>query len=467
MFLRQASGRRSFGRHAMACALIAALTPVFPAGAFAADDIPGTPLTASPAAGSTTTADPRDVYSVTLEADQVLELTLTGTGSADYDMYLWDPDATTIENYGETPPIAASDLVGTSSESISYLVPPGGGGTYYVEVYDFDLVGGSYQLTWSKTTPDVARLAGLDRYATSLAISRSSFTQSDSVVVATGSNYPDALAASGLAGLLDCPVILIRGNALDAGDFDDLLFEMHRLGCIDAYVIGGIGVISTEVADAIDSAGYTVKRLAGDDRYGTARAVADEMVELGADPGSAFVVSGANFADALAVSPYAFSRQIPILLTRPDALPDTMREFITANSVNDVVVAGGTGAVSAGVASTLDGLNGGAVSVYRAGGADRYATAALVARHCIDTRGWGSWQYVGIATGALFPDALSGGAAVGTRGGALLLTQPGALVEATRSAIDDNSTTVKLSLVFGGTGAVSDAVKSAVAAAMQ
>jgi len=456
----------SHPRMALVVLAVAVSALVSAAPALAADDIPGDPISASPVSGSTSQTEERDVYSVPLLADQLLELTLTGSAAADYDLYVWSPDATSVVEIGQSLPVAWSNGDATSNESISYLVPPGGSGTYYVEVHSFNIAAGTYQLTWNRTTPSVARLFGANRYETSNAISRSSFVKSDSVVIATGSNYPDALAASGLAGVLDCPVVLIRGNSIASDEYFELIFEMQRLGCTNAYIVGGTGVISQQVEDDL-SVSYDVERLAGLDRYGTARAVADKMVALGADPASAFVVSGANFADALAVSPYAFSQKIPVLLTRPAALPASVSGFITDNGINDIVVAGGTGAVSSAVAGALDGLNGGAASVYRAGGPDRYATAALVARYCVDTRGWGTWDYVGVATGALFPDALSGGAAVGTRNGALLLTRPDALVSATSSAIDDHDSVIDLSLVFGGTGAVSDSVKSAIAAAMQ
>ena len=431
------------------------------------DDIPGVALPSSPVNGSFDTVyDWRDVYSTSLVADQVFELDLTGDAGADFDMYLWGSETTSVVNVGQTPFLAESAGDSTPDESISYLVPPGGDGTHYVEILDFfygATGGGDYTLTWKKSTPDVARLWGLNRYATSLAISRSSFTDADSVVFATGANYPDALAASGLAGVLDCPVILLQ--KYEYVSFE-ILQELHRLGVKDAYIVGGEGVVHEGVADALDAAGYSVVRLAGSDRYGTAKAVADKMIDLGASPDTVFLVSGSSFADALSVSPYAFNQQIPILLTRRTVMPDSMKNFITENSIDDVVIAGGTGVVSASVSSAADGLRSGAVSVHREGGTDRYATAAMVASYAIDTKGWASWDYVGVATGANYPDALSGGAAIGTRGGALLLARPTSLPTISGNAIDTNSASIDLSIIFGGSGAVSDSVMDAVEAAM-
>ena len=56
--------------------------------------------------------------------------------------------------------------------------------------------------------PDVRRLGGANRYETMARIVEEGFASSPWAVVATGSNYPDALAASALAGAKNCPVIL-------------------------------------------------------------------------------------------------------------------------------------------------------------------------------------------------------------------------------------------------------------------
>src|SRR5690606_33805143 len=62
------------------------------------------------------------------------------------------------------------------------------------------------------------RLAGVDRYATGRAIVERVFTLSDHAILADGRNFPDALSATGAAGSLGAPVILVDGlrSRLDA-----------------------------------------------------------------------------------------------------------------------------------------------------------------------------------------------------------------------------------------------------------
>ena len=84
------------------------------------------------------------------------------------------------------------------------------------------------------------RLAGADRYQTARMVVDEEFRKANSVVVASGDNYPDALAASAVAGALGSPVILTPGHhrPLDAV----AVHRVHRvaLGHEDG-LIGTVG----------------------------------------------------------------------------------------------------------------------------------------------------------------------------------------------------------------------------------
>jgi|GEM_PF-1521928 len=430
------------------------------------DDIPGVPIPASPVKGS---FEPdkggSDVYAVQLAEGDVFTADLSGPADGDLDMMFYTSEALTT--MGSVPPRIFC-WGWTSEEHLTFVVPPGGAGTYYLEVLDFGF-GGEYTLSWRISDLAAPRVFGASRYETAIAISRASFLKAESVVIATGTNYPDALSAAGLAGVLDCPVLLVPRSESGYDTVDMLMEELLGLQTEKVYIVGGTGAVDEFWEDMfyVDDTSSAVERIAGPDRYGTSRAVADKMVALGAAPDTAFVVCGTGFADALAVSPYAFAQQIPILLTRPNALPDSAKQFIEAHGVDQVVIAGGTGVVSSGVEGAIAGLRSGAVEVHREGGTDRYSTAAMVARYCIDTSGWGAWNQIGVATGMNFPDALAGGPGCGVRQGGLLLTQRTLLPDASRNQISGHASTLSRTLIFGGTGAVSDWVRSDIVEAMK
>jgi len=95
----------------------------------------------------------------------------------------------------------------------------------------------------------------------------------------------------------------------------------------------------------------------------------------------------------------------------------------------------------------------GTSNVFRAGGIDRYETAALVAQVGIEAGM--TWDGVGVATGANFPDALSGGAMLGARGSVLLLSRSDGLSPEVAAQLLENAGDINTVHIVGGTGAIS------------
>ena len=102
------------------------------------------------------------------------------------------------------------------------------------------------------TSGTATRLAGSDRYATSVQISRSAYGSagSDAVFVATGANFPDGLAGGPVAALVPGPLLLVAPTRLPA----EVATELQRLGPNAVYVLGSGGAVSDAVVNAIDAA---------------------------------------------------------------------------------------------------------------------------------------------------------------------------------------------------------------------
>ncbi|MCL4078625.1 cell wall-binding repeat-containing protein [Coriobacteriia bacterium Es71-Z0120] len=311
------------------------------------------------------------------------------------------------------------------------------------------------QRVWKTVTS--RRLSGADRYATAVRISQSGFrTGSDVVVVASGEGFPDALSAAGLAGAYDAPLLLVRKTALP----DMVRQEIDRLGPSRVFVIGGPGAVSDAVVSALAArpSVRVVTRVSGADRYATSAEVARHVVSrLGPDfDGVVYVARGDTFPDALAVSPLAWNGRRPVLLTRSDALPSSGRAVLGELSPSEAVVVGGSGAVSGAVFGEVDAL---AETTRRVWGVDRYATAAAVAQDGVRT-GTARPRFVALATGENFPDALAGGPLAGAEGGVLLLSKPTALSTSAQAFLASEKARVEACRLLGGTGALSDAVRS-------
>jgi putative cell wall-binding protein len=102
------------------------------------------------------------------------------------------------------------------------------------------------------TSGSVSRLAGSDRYATAVAVSRATYgsTVPSTVYVATGMKFPDGLAGAPAAALAPGPLLLVRPDALPSS----VANELQRLGADEVVVLGSSGAISDSVLRAIEAA---------------------------------------------------------------------------------------------------------------------------------------------------------------------------------------------------------------------
>lgn len=193
------------------------------------------------------------------------------------------------------------------------------------------------------------RESGPDRVATALAVTRDrddarnlyGAPEQPSVVIASADACPDALAAAALADRFGAPLLLTRHDALDPRVAAEL--RAHLPAGATVRLLGGTSALSPAVADAITAGGWRVERVAGEDRYATAAAVA---AVADTDPSHRDVIlsTGADFPDALVGGTYG----VPVLLTAPGVLPPATEAALAQRrgSVRHLVVVGGPRAVS-------------------------------------------------------------------------------------------------------------------------
>lgn len=96
------------------------------------------------------------------------------------------------------------------------------------------------------TLPNPTRYGGATRYDTALQVNSQLKMGSDKTFVATGTNFPDALAGSVLAAKNDAPILLVQRDLLPAA-------TAKQLPAYNAYTLfGGTGVISSTVREQIN-----------------------------------------------------------------------------------------------------------------------------------------------------------------------------------------------------------------------
>jgi putative cell wall-binding protein len=185
------------------------------------------------------------------------------------------------------------------------------------------------------------------------------------------------------------------------------------------------------------------ERVGGADRVGTAVAISKKFFAGGAD--IVYIATDFDFADALVAGPPAGLDSAPVLLTAPNELPASVAAEIRRLRPTEIVIVGGTRAVSSRVQSQLTPL---ASAVTRIGGVDRYATAALLSRERIS--GTGGTAY--IATGLRYPDAVSAGVPAASIGAPILLVAGDTVPAVTTQELERRRT--NSAVVVGGTAAV-------------
>ncbi len=189
---------------------------------------------------------------------------------------------------------------------------------------------------------NVVRIAGADRYATSRAVieSTAGFNRDvDALLIATGRNFPDALAAVPAAISENAAVLLVDGSASRINSATRSLVSSLN---VPVYVIGGRGAVSSGVASDLADL-VEVVRVAGDDRFDTSVEVALQF--FGAAD-YAFIANGFGFADALAAGPAAGLLQSPTYLVRKECVPDEVYQDIFLVLANRVLAVGGTSVIN-------------------------------------------------------------------------------------------------------------------------
>ena len=234
----------------------------------------------------------------------------------------------------------------------------------------------------------VRPLAGRDRYDTSVlaawrfARQRGGLGAVSTVVLASGASIADTFAAAGLAGYHKAPVMLTQPDRLPSAVAE--FIDAHDVSTV--IVMGGPAAVSERVVAEVASleAEPTVRRVAGADRYGTAAAAARELpgdtAWCGAEGSAALLVNGDDkrLAEAVGLGSVAFARELPILLTRRDELPDAAAGYLRQAGIERVVIVGGTSAVSGAVVSPL--LAEGVDEVNRVAGGSTTIGAAAAAQ---------------------------------------------------------------------------------------
>ena len=225
-----------------------------------------------------------------------------------------------------------------------------------------------FGLSYSNAYTSYERIGGKNRYYTSYMVSDRN--HSDTVILASGESYPDALSAVNLSNKFDAATILTNGNL-------DVVNVIKKRGAKKVFLVGGVRSISNKLENKLKEEGLSVERIGGINRYETS---INTIKKAGYT--SVGVCSGQNYIDALAASALLKQENAGLLLvegTKPYKVPANTTVKYTFGGVKSVVQNGGE----------------------RISGISRYATAVEIANKVKDPNA------LAIVSGSNYPDALS------------------------------------------------------------
>jgi N-acetylmuramoyl-L-alanine amidase len=296
--------------------------------------------------------------------------------------------------------------------------------------------------SWRATNPYKqywARIGGADAYGTAAAVSAASTPATGgAVIVAAADRWADAAAAAPLARKLGAPLLYVHPAYVPAAT----AAELARLAPSRVIVLGGEGSVDATAFAAVAQASgvptSAVERIGGSDRYETAGLVA-RLVGLPASRSFA-LVSGRTAADAVAASAYAAGRGMPLLLTNGSVLSTETASFIASSAPASTLIVGGTGAVSAGLASRMP-------SPSRVAGADRFWTNKAL----VDRAAPSGVVRCDVASADSPAEAIVAGVHAARTGRQVMLTGNTRMSEAWRLWIENGETRLGSVTMIGGT----------------
>lgn len=317
----------------------------------------------------------------------------------------------------------------------------------------------------------VTRLWGQNRYTTATAIADKlasqlgiDFTQGQqfqNVVIASGNNWPDAIAGAPLASQNNAPILLVDSPDPDSQysniTWDYISQHVNKSG--KAFILGGTGVMPPNFKEKLVSLGFAesnIQQLGGKDRNETSLIISKHLNNA---LNMAYLVSDANFYDALTVASDASSNpQNPVILISNSGVSSEIKNYL--DGLKTIITVGDIGA-------SIEGIYARGTEVIKMG-KNRYETNSKISgRHVRD-------ESVLLARGDDYPDALAGAVLAGLvhGDGYIILTDTNTLQPETITELNDfayyehnpqrwpnaSDRIYPNLIVLGGSGAVSEQV---------
>lgn len=295
----------------------------------------------------------------------------------------------------------------------------------------------------------ITRLGGATRIETALDIADEfrGASKLNAVILSSASNFPDALSGAVLTSKYSAPILLVNKSAKHSKATLDYIAKNANHSA-QIVILGSSGVIDNSIIDSLKNFGFSkIKRLGGSNRFETNTAIINDLAPgIGTD---VIISNGHGFPDALSISSVSTIKGIPIILTKNKELPTEAKSLLSSIKPNKIYITGGTGSITTKVEDELKKYSS---DIIRLGGSDRYETSMVISNYFkSDLEG----EYVILASGLNFPDALAGTALALKYNAPMLLVNPNNPSLQKSFILNNNKRKI---FVLGSTGTVSNSI---------
>lgn len=255
----------------------------------------------------------------------------------------------------------------------------------------------------------IQKIMGKDRYATASGMAGEMGSYDSVILVNADKNMlADGLSASGLAGVIKAPILLVHKNSIP--NETQLRIDIAK----KIYIIGSEGSISSSLENKLkdeNRGGFNVKRIGGKNRFETSSNVAKEILNIKGSIGKVFVANGyKGEADAMSISAVAARDGEPIILTNGNRLDNASGSVV--EKTKNIYAIGGQNSISTGLVSSM--------GAKRISGINRYSTNVAVINEFYKEKPTRFY----LSDGYKLVDALTGGPLAGRNVSPIMLVGP-------------------------------------------
>ncbi|MGD6803427.1 S8 family serine peptidase [Rossellomorea vietnamensis] len=291
------------------------------------------------------------------------------------------------------------------------------------------------KVTVQDKKPQLQEVIGKTRYSTAVEVSKQGWEKSNTVFLVNGGAIADGLTATPLASAHDAPILLTQKDQVPA----ETLAEIKRLGADEVVLVGGTGVVSSEVERNFKNKGYTVSRLGGSTRYETSLFIAKELDKV-VDVKEAYLAYGKGEPDALSIAAQSGIKKQPIILVDKKNVPGATYDWLKSEGLAGAYFIGGSAVIDQKIITDMNRITSGDVTGNRISGSNRHDTNAKVIRKFYTDTNYSTIMIAKSETEKLV-DALSAGPLAAKAGVPVLLVSESGLESSQVSVLQTKQTT--------------------------